>query len=621
MKQTKNQIVTLMVLLGIGSIQAFAAPFAKGPYLGQTPPGSTPEVFAPGLICRPGPHHWEAFGTFSADGNTFCFQRVRSVFITENTDQGWTAPKRIESIRENQPSAWSACLSPDANSIFYAIGAREPWIKHYDLFRCDRTSDGWGTPQRLGPPLSSPGKENSISIAANNSIYFCSGRKWGQHGRSIIWVAPFVDNTWPQVDYITLDHPRAGDAGIAPDESFMVFYSIRPGAIPGTETNLYLTLQQPDGTWTKPRNMGPRINSRHYEHGPRISPDKKYLFFNRCEGWDSRICAGDIYWVELKEYLPESYRSPEGIANGQKGPMKRISVMKQITGIGSVQAFAEPIAKGPYLGQTPPGSTAKVFAPGLICDTRPHNWESHGHFSADGNTFCFNRRKYVYITENTDQGWTTPKYIESIPYKTWSPSLSPDANSIYFNYRYDRSKRWSLHRCMRTSQGWSLPRELGPTFSFATGGFSVAADNSIYFVTDRGRFWVAPFVGNTWDRAIKIPVEKGSLKGCHPGIAPDASFMVFYSIRPGALSGTETDLYLTLRRTDGTWTKPQNMGPRINSGYYEFGARISPDKKYMFFTRSNGWGGYSYCDTSDIYWVELKEYLPESYGPMANQNN
>ncbi len=595
--------------------QSPTEPFAVGPYLGQTPPGPIPKVFAPGLICRPGPNHWEAFGTFSADANTFCFQRVRSVFITENTDQGWTAPKRIESIRENHPSAWSACLSPDANSIFYTIGARHPWIKHYDLFRCDRTSQGWAKPQRLGPPLSSPGKENSCSIAANNSIYLNSERKWGQHGRSIIWVAPFVDNTWPRVDYITLDHPRAGDPGIAPDESFMVFYSIRPGAIPGTETDLYLTLRRPDGTWTKPRNMGPRINSSHYEHGPRISPDKKYLFFNRCTGWDSRICAGDIYWVELKEYLPESYRSPEGMVNGHRVSMKRRSVIKQITGIGSIQASAEPIAKGPYLGQTPPGPIAKVFAPELICDTRPHQGEAWLSFSADGNTFCFNRRGYVYITENTDQGWTMPKYIESIPYRTTYCCLSADANSIYFMYSYDPSKRYHPFRCQRTSDEWSDPQELGPTFSYsgAYAGFSLAANNSIYLFRSKprdggsgGGIFYAPYVNNIWTRLIKLPIV-----GTAPGIAPDESFMIFTAIRPRGLG--ETDLYLTMRRPDGTWTEARNMGPRINSRFFEFGARISPDKKYMFFTRSNGWYENQYRDTSDIYWVELKEYLPESY--------
>jgi len=141
----------------------------------------------------------------------------------------------------------------------------------------------------------------------------------------------------------------------------------------------------------------------------------------------------------------------------------------------------------------------------------------------------------------------------------------------------------------------------------------VAADYSLCFISERGCFWIAPFAGDTWAEAVKIPVDKAGLKGCHPGIAPDKSFMVFYSIRPGAWDGTETDLYLTLRRPDGSWTRPRNMGPRINTMYYEFGARISPDKKYMFFTRSNGWNLNPVCDTSDIYWVELKEYLPESY--------
>jgi len=55
------------------------------------------------------------------------------------------------------------------------------------------------------------------------------------------------------------------------------------------------------------------------------------------------------------------------------------------------------------------------------------------------------------------------------------------------------------------------------------------------------------------------------------------------------------------------------MGPKINTRNYEIGARISPDKKYMFFIRSNGWRFNSNSDTFDIYWVELKEYLPESY--------
>jgi hypothetical protein len=278
-----------------------------------------------------------------------------------------------------------------------------------------------------------------------------------------------------------------------------------------------------------------------------------------------------------------------------KQTKKKIVWLVAFLAVGSIQVFGKPFAVGPYLGQTPPGPVAQVFAPGLICDTRPRQWEAWPSFSADGNSFCFNRLRYVYVTENTDQGWTTPKRIESIPYYSVSCCLSPDANSIYvrcgpfskLKRRRTLPSKYSLRRCMRTSQGFNEP----------------------------GSYWFAPFVGNTWPRAIKIPVGpiEGGYNGCHPGVAPDESFLVFYSKRPGAPGGTETDLYLTLRRPDGTWTKLRNMGPRINTGYFEWGARISPDKKYMFFNRSTGWNLRPVSDTGDIYWVELKEYLPESY--------
>jgi hypothetical protein len=302
MKQTKKKMVWLVAFLAVGSIQAFEKPFAAGPYLGQTATGPIAQVFAPGLICHPGPHQWESHGHFSADGNTFCFQRVSGIFITENTDQGWTAPERIRSIPANTWSPWSACLSPDANSIFFARAMGRGFKR--SLYRCNRTSHGWAKPQRLGPPLSSPSIEIECCLAASNNIYFASKRRGEIRCR--IWVAPFVDNTWPRAVHISLNH-QATDPGIAPDESFMVFTAKdEPGGY--GHRDLYLTLRRPDDTWTKPRNMGPRINSAYIEHGPRISPDKRYLFFTRSNGWDPRIYTGDIYWVELKEYLPESYR-------------------------------------------------------------------------------------------------------------------------------------------------------------------------------------------------------------------------------------------------------------------------------------------------------------------------
>jgi len=211
MKKTKKNIVLLVALLGVGSIPVFGKPFAKGPYLGQTPPGPIAKVFAPGLICNTGKRPWEANGTFSADGNTFCFNRRGGIFITENTEQGWTTPELIRSIPANKWAPWLGCLSPDANSIYFTYALLEPLSKR-NIYRCNRTAQGWTVPKALGPPLSSPDKELTCSIAANNNIYFMRGGS----GRGI-FCAPYENNTWPRIIKLSV---RGHDPGIAPDESF-----------------------------------------------------------------------------------------------------------------------------------------------------------------------------------------------------------------------------------------------------------------------------------------------------------------------------------------------------------------------------------------------------------------
>jgi hypothetical protein len=216
MKQTKKKIVWLVAFLVVGSIPVFAKPFAVGPYLGQTPPGPIPKVFAPGLICdtRPHhgdglicdtrPHHGEGWVSFSADGNTFCFYRDFYVYITENTDQGWTRPEQIKSVPY---MVTSPCLSPDANSIYFIPAKNNPRLKHRGLYRCDRTIHGWSEPQLLGPPVSSgpsrsysdrqlvlwSGKRHALSqrIIISTSVPIARGGiEKAVYGSSLLWITP-----------------------------------------------------------------------------------------------------------------------------------------------------------------------------------------------------------------------------------------------------------------------------------------------------------------------------------------------------------------------------------------------------------------------------------------------
>ena len=80
-----------------------------------------------------------------------------------------------------------------------------------------------------------------------------------------------------------------------------------------------------------------------------------------------------------------------------------------------------------------------------------------------------------------------------------------------------------------------------------------------------------------------------------PFIAPDESYLLFDSNRPGGYGGY--DLYIAWREKSEGWSNPVNLGERINTKYAENRAFISTDGKYLFFTSNrNG--------TMDTWWVD-----------------
>jgi Tol biopolymer transport system component len=67
------------------------------------------------------------------------------------------------------------------------------------------------------------------------------------------------------------------DPCVAPDESYLIFSSKRPGGY--GQSDLYISFKKQDGTWSKTKNMGYLVNSYAYDWGPAVSPDGLFLFF------------------------------------------------------------------------------------------------------------------------------------------------------------------------------------------------------------------------------------------------------------------------------------------------------------------------------------------------------
>lgn len=84
---------------------------------------------------------------------------------------------------------------------------------------------------------------------------------------------------------------------IAPGESYLIYdFEKKDGY---GSCDLYISFKKDDGTWTKSFNPGPHINSELCEMCASVSPDGRYLFFQR--GNDKDI--GNIFWVDFRRLI------------------------------------------------------------------------------------------------------------------------------------------------------------------------------------------------------------------------------------------------------------------------------------------------------------------------------
>ncbi len=245
-----------------------------GDYMGQTPPGSVPVVFAPGVISVEGKNDHTL--SFSPDG--------QEVYFTRDPD-GVTMFMRRENGLWTQPQVApfhgrEALFSPDGNRLFFNDG---------DLWFVQSTADGWSEPYRLDAPVNSSEHDYYASMTRAGTLYF--SRLVDDRAR--IFRSPLVNGRYAEVEELGApinDSSNNYHPFVAPDESYLIFNSMRTGGF--GDPDLYVSFRRANGSWTEPANLGASINSSDGDLCPVVSPDGKYLFFTRY-----RDGAGDIYWV------------------------------------------------------------------------------------------------------------------------------------------------------------------------------------------------------------------------------------------------------------------------------------------------------------------------------------
>ncbi|MGV8879792.1 MAG: OmpA family protein [Sphingobacteriaceae bacterium] len=112
--------------------------------------------------------------------------------------------------------------------------------------------------------------------------------------------------------------------------------------------------------------------------------------------------------------------------------------------------------------------------------------------------------------------------------------------------------------------------------------------------------------GSSWNTIAPFPYNNDEYSVGHPTVSKDGSILIIASDMPGGYGGT--DLYYSVRSGAGKgWSKPVNLGPKINTeGNEMFPFLYKDDRLFFSSTGHPGFGGL------DLFEVLLKDMKPLS---------
>jgi Tol biopolymer transport system component len=264
-----------------------------------------------------------------------------------------------------------------------------------------------------------------------------------------------------------------------------------------------------------------------------------------------------------------------------------------------------PVLEGPYFGQKPPGLISEVFAPDIL--SKSGRSEYGVSFSPDLDEMYFSvQKKYgapaaIYFSKLEDNKWTPFKkanFTKGRKAGEMEPNVSYDGNKIYFtayNADFTDTSIWYVDRL---NNGWSDAIKLDSPFNEDEVMASTVAMNGDIFYTNlskKFRTYYSPIINGKYPKNLEADIEFGT----HAFISPSQDYLIV-AARNKEDKNQKRDLYVYFKMKEGTWTKPINLGITVNSIFNETVPTVTPDGKYLIFSRSTK------GPESDLYWVSAE---------------
>ncbi|WP_298263434.1 hypothetical protein [uncultured Lutibacter sp.] len=308
--------------------------------------------------------------------------------------------------------------------------------------------------------------------------------------------------------------------------------------------------------------------------------------------------------------------------------MKRVNITLQLLVFLFFSCIKETQSNLILLDSNIPTDAPLVFGEGIISTD---NYEFAITFTPEMDEIYFTRRKNgednkIYTMKLIDGKWSNPETAFFTATEGWDfePHINPNGDKLYFGSTrplYDSIKSSGLYQwySKREANGWSTPVPLEkPFLDKSIIMYLTSTENgNLYFTTgekgDKPEDWVIynSVKENGQYKSFKRMGKEINTSGkwiAHSYIAQNESYMIYDFKSDLGFGGS--DLYISFNK-NGIWSKPYNLGPKINTNQTEMTASVSPDGNYLFFHR----GGEN---KGDIYWVAFK---PIKENILKNINN
>ncbi len=224
----------------------------------------------------------------------------------------------IENIGPHVNTEWpeyAPVVSSDLQTLFFTtrrpnnVGGLKDIDEKYFEDICYATYDDvdeiWKNVVNVETPINTKGHEATVSLSHDGQKLFIYR---DDKGIGNVYVSTVKDKDWSKPEKLTINtnfwEPHVC---LSPDGKTMYFVSNRPGGLGGTD--IYKSVLQTDGQWSKAENLGDTVNTIFDEESPFILSDGKTLYFSS-KGHDS-MGGYDVFTSVLDEQ--GNFSKPENL--------------------------------------------------------------------------------------------------------------------------------------------------------------------------------------------------------------------------------------------------------------------------------------------------------------------